>query len=462
MSDGIGRLSVDLLRRYNVPGPRYTSYPTAPVWKEGVGAGDYEELLVESGAEARPRPLSLYLHLPFCEKLCYFCGCTVVITGTEHRLEDPYLSTLAREIDWVAERAGKAREVVQLHLGGGTPTYFAPEKLEGLLARLRDRFVFSSDAELGVEVDPRVTTPEHLAALARAGFNRLSMGVQDFDPRVQAAINRIQPFDDTRRLIEDARRLGFASINMDLIYGLPHQTPETFGATIDRVLEIGPDRLAVYSYANVPWLKKHQKILEPFLPSESEKFGIFQTALERFQDAGFEYIGMDHFARPDDELARARRGRTLHRNFQGYTTKAGTDLIGMGMSAIGEVGDGYVQNARDLGPYRAAVERDGAATFRGFRLSADDRLRRSVIQSLLCHGVIVKSEIEREHGIHFDDTFADALERLRPCADDGLVELAPGEIRATAAGRVFLRNLAMPFDAYLAAPAERPVFSRTL
>ncbi|MEP7131803.1 MAG: oxygen-independent coproporphyrinogen III oxidase, partial [Acidobacteriota bacterium] len=263
MSDGIGRLPVDLLRRYNVPGPRYTSYPTAPVWKEGVGARDYEKLLVESGAEARPRPLSLYLHLPFCEKLCYFCGCTVVITGTEHRLEDPYLSTLAREIDWVAERAGKEREVVQLHLGGGTPTYFAPEKLEALLARLRDRFVFSSDAELGVEVDPRVTTPDHLAALARAGFNRLSMGVQDFDPRVQAAINRIQPFDDTRRLIEDARRLGFASINMDLIYGLPHQTPETFGATIDRVLEIGPDRLAVYSYANVPWLKKHQKILEP-------------------------------------------------------------------------------------------------------------------------------------------------------------------------------------------------------
>ncbi len=462
MTDGIGRLSVDLLRRYNVQGPRYTSYPTAPVWKEGLGPRDYEQLLVESAGEPEPRPLSLYLHLPFCEKLCYFCGCTVVITGTEHRLEDPYLSTLAREIDWVAARAGRGRRVVQLHLGGGTPTYFAPEKLEALLARLRESFDFSPDAELGVEVDPRVTTTEHLRALARAGFNRLSMGVQDFDPRVQAAINRIQPFEDTRALVDEARRLGFLSINMDLIYGLPYQTPGTFGETIDRVLQIGPDRLAVYSYANVPWMKKHQRILEPHLPSEAEKFGIFQTALERFQDAGFEYIGMDHFARPDDELARARKSRTLHRNFQGYTTKAGTDLIGMGMSAIGEVGDGYVQNARDLAPYRAAVERDGAATFRGFRLSADDRLRRSVIQRLLCHGVIVKADVEREFGIRFDGLFADALESLRPLADDGLVELLPSEIRATPVGRVFLRNLAMPFDAYLSVPADRPVFSRTL
>ncbi|MCA1580013.1 MAG: oxygen-independent coproporphyrinogen III oxidase [Acidobacteria bacterium] len=458
----IGHLSLDLLRRYNVPGPRYTSYPTAPVWKEGVGAREYEALLLESAREDEPRPLSLYLHLPFCEKLCYFCGCTVVITGSEHRLEDPYLSTLEREIDWVASRAGHRRPVVQLHLGGGTPTYFAPDRLEALLARLRDRFVFSSDAELGVEVDPRVTTPQHLAALARAGFNRLSMGVQDFDPQVQAAINRIQPYDDTRPLVEEAHRLGFPSVNMDLIYGLPYQTPVSFGATIDRVLEIAPDRLAVYSYANVPWMKKHQRILEPHLPGEAEKFGIFQTALERFQSAGFEYIGMDHFARPDDELARARRNRTLHRNFQGYTTKAGTDLIGLGMSAIGEVGDGYVQNARDLAPYRAAVEREGAATFRGVRLTADDRLRKSVIQSLLCHGVIVKAEIERDHGIDFDETFADALERLRPCAEDGLVELLPAEIRATPVGRVFLRNLAMPFDAYLTAPTERPVFSRTL
>jgi oxygen-independent coproporphyrinogen-3 oxidase len=458
-----GGVSLDLLRRYNVAGPRYTSYPTAPVWSEGIGPGDYEALLRDSARSPDPAPLSLYLHLPFCEKLCYFCGCTVVITGREHGLEDAYLETLTREIDWVSERAGGARRrVVQLHLGGGTPTYFAPERLERLVRGLRERFSFAEDAEVGVEVDPRVTTSEHLAVLARSGFNRLSMGVQDFDPRVQQAINRIQPFEATRDLVEEARRRGFSSVNMDLIFGLSFQTPESFSATIDRVLEISPDRLAVYSYANVPWMKKHQRVLEPHLPDERTKFEIFRTALERFCEAGFEYIGMDHFARPEDELARARRDRTLHRNFQGYTTKAGTDLLGVGMSAIGSVGDAYVQNARDLAPWRAAVSRGGTATFRGFRLSADDRLRRTVIGNMLCHGVVVKSEIERQFGIAFDETFADALERLRPCADDDLVDLLPDEVRATEIGRVFLRNLAMPFDAYLAAPADKPMFSRTL
>jgi oxygen-independent coproporphyrinogen-3 oxidase len=460
----VADVSIDLLRRYNVAGPRYTSYPTAPVWREGIGPADYENLLLESAGASQPAPLSLYLHLPFCEKLCYFCGCTVVITGKEHRLEETYLEHLVREIDWVSERAGLRRSVVQLHLGGGTPTYFAPDRLERILGRLRERFDFSPDAELGVEVDPRVTTPEHLESLARSGFNRLSMGVQDFDPRVQEAINRIQPYEDTRTLVRQARDLGFPSVNMDLIFGLPYQTAASFSATIDRVLEIAPDRLAVYSYANVPWMKKHQLVLEPHLPDEATKFAIFQTALERFENAGFEYIGMDHFARPDDELARARRDRTLHRNFQGYTTKAGTDLIGMGMSAIGSVGDGYVQNVRELVPYQTAVGQRGAATFRGFRLSADDRLRRTVIGNLLCHGVVVKAEIERDFGIVFDETFSEALERLAPCAADGLVELSAAEVRATSVGRVFLRNLAMPFDAYLdSSPSpEKRVFSRTL
>ncbi|HEY6146898.1 MAG TPA: coproporphyrinogen III oxidase, partial [Thermoanaerobaculia bacterium] len=258
------------------------------------------------------------------------------------------------------------------------------------------------------------------------------------------------------------RRMGFPSVNMDLIFGLPHQTGETFAKTIDQVIEIAPDRLAVYSYANVPWMKKHQTVLEPHLPDETTKFEIFKTALERFEDAGFEYIGMDHFARPEDELAVARRSRTLHRNFQGYTTKAGTDLLGMGMSAIGSVGDSYVQNRRGLTEWTAAVGRDGAATFRGFRLSADDDLRRTVISSLLCHGVVVKSEVESRYGIDFDEKFADALEALRPCEADGLVELLPGEIRATSIGRVFLRNLAMPFDAYLESDAGKKVFSKTL
>jgi oxygen-independent coproporphyrinogen-3 oxidase len=457
-----GELSLELLQRYNVQGPRYTSYPTAPMWKETFGAPDYARILEESAAATRPAPLSLYLHLPFCERLCYFCGCTVVITGSHHALESPYLDVIEREIDWVAEHAGTGRPVVQLHWGGGTPTYFPAPLLERLGRRIFDRFQLAPDAELGVELDPRVTTREHLETLAALGFNRLSMGVQDFDPRVQQAINRIQPARDTRRLVEQARELGFPSVNMDLIYGLPYQTPESFSQTIDQVLEIGPDRLAVYSYANVPWMKKHQNILAPHLPDERTKFGIFRTALERFTEAGFEYIGMDHFARPDDELSRARADRTLHRNFQGYTTKAGTDLIGLGMSAIGSVGDAYVQNRRELAEYRRAVQESGAATFRGARLSADDRLRRTVIGNLLCHGVVVKREIEATYGIRFDDYFGPALEKLRDCVEDGLVELSRSEVRATTLGRIFLRNLAMPFDAYLDQPMEKPTFSRTL
>lgn len=455
-------VSLDLLHRYNVPGPRYTSYPTAPVWKESFGPADYESVLQESASSPKPAPLSLYLHLPFCEKLCYFCACTVVITGTQHVLEDDYLALLEREIDWVADRLGDGRSVVQLHLGGGTPTYFTPENLTRLGRKLRDRFSFDAEIEMGVEIDPRVTTRDHLMALARLGFNRLSMGVQDFDPRVQTAINRVQPYAATRDLVEKARALGFPSVNMDLIFGLPFQTTESFSGTIGQVLEIAPDRLAVYSYANVPWMKKHQNLLVPNLPDEKTKFQIFRTALERFSGAGYEYIGMDHFAKPSDELARARANRTLHRNFQGYTTKAGTDLVGFGMSAIGSVGQAYIQNRRELPLWSDAVRRDGTATFRGFRLSDDDRLRQAVISNLLCHGVVVKSEIETRFGISFDETFADALARLAPCAGDGLVELSQSEIRATDVGRVFLRNLAMPFDAYLETAPEKPIFSRTL
>ena len=460
---------IELLRRYNVAGPRYTSYPTAPSWKESLDADGYSRILEESSAAASPAPLSLYFHLPFCERLCYFCGCTVVITGTHHGPEDAYLATIEREIDWAARRIDPAaagstrrRRVVQLHFGGGTPTYFSPDLLTRLGRRIRERFELAPDAEIGIEVDPRVTTPQHLEALAALGFNRLSMGVQDFDPEVQAAINRIQPFEATRDLVRTARTLGFPSVNVDLIYGLPYQTAERFSATIDRVLEIGPDRLAVYSYANVPWMKKHQSVLEPHLPDEATKLSIFLTALERFTDAGFEYIGMDHFARPDDELARARRERTLHRNFQGYTTKAGTDLIGFGMSAIGSIGNWYVQNRRELVPYRESVEARGAATFRGARLTEDDLLRRTVIERLMCHGVVRKSEIEQRFGIRFDEEFASALARLEECARDGLVEISPAEIRATPLGRLFLRNLAMPFDAYLDKATEKPVFSRTV
>ena len=432
------------------------------MWREGFSPRDYEEILSASGGEGRPAPLSLYVHLPFCESLCFFCACTVVITSN-HSVEEPYLALVEKEIDWVARRSGaETRELVQLHWGGGTPTYLSPDHISRLAEKLRRSFRFAADAEVGVEVDPRVTTPAHLDALSRAGFNRLSMGVQDFDPDVQRSINRVQPFEDTRDLVRTARGMGFQSVNVDLIYGLPLQTPDSFRATIERILEIAPDRLAVYSYANVPWLKKHQKLLEPHLPGEGEKFEIFRTALALFTAAGYEYIGMDHFARPDDELARARRNRTLHRNFQGYTTKAGTDLVGLGVSAIGAIGDAFVQNQRQLPEYRSAIEAEGVATFRGFRLSFDDRVRRTVIGNLLCHGVVVFGEIEAAFGVDFRNYFAAALEGLVGCVADGLVEISRTEIRATPLGRVFLRNLAMPFDAYLASQMEKPVFSRTL
>jgi oxygen-independent coproporphyrinogen-3 oxidase len=457
----VGEVSAELLHRYNVPGPRYTSYPTAPVWTETMGPADYLRAIEEGSGLPDPAPLSLYLHLPYCESLCHFCACTVVITGTNHSPEARYLAAVEREADAVAAVAGD-RRVVQLHWGGGTPTYFSPERLEHLGRHLRSRFRIDTDAEIGVEVDPRVTTRAHLEVLAGLGVNRLSFGVQDFDPAVQEAIHRIQPFEQTRDLAATARHLGFSSINVDLIYGLPYQTPESFSSTIDRILELSPDRLAVYSYANVPWMKKHQRLLEPHLPSEGAKFEIFRTALSRFLAAGFEYIGMDHFARPQDELSLAQRNRTLHRNFQGYTTKAGTDLLGMGMSAISSVSDAYFQNRREHADYLAGVEGSGAATFRGLRLSDEDRLRRRVIQNLLCHGVVVKAEIAKEFGVDFDRHFAGALAQLESCADDGLVVLSAEAVTATPLGRIFLRNLARPFDAYLAPEANRPVFSRTL
>ncbi len=453
-------ISFDLLHKYNVQGPRYTSYPPAPSWSPEIGIKDYEQAIDRSNKANRP--LSLYFHLPFCEKLCYFCGCTTLITGKNRSFEMPYLDSVHKEIDWLASQVAPKRPVVQFHLGGGTPTYSSPAELERLMERVRKGFSFDKNAEIGIEVDPRVTTVHHLEALARAGFNRLSMGVQDFEPAVQQAINRIQPFADTQFLVEAARRCGFTSINMDLIYGLPFQTPETFKHTVELVLSIGPDRLAVYSYAHVPWLKHHQEIFQKSLPSENQKYEIFMTALRMFTEAGFEYIGMDHFAKPTDELSKARTDRTLWRNFQGYTTKAGTDLLGLGMSAIGRVDDLFVQNQKEIHGYQEAVKANGAATHRGAKLTKDDRLRSRVIQNLLCHAVVVKSEIEKEFGIRFDTYFAESLKALEPLEKDGLVELSKDEIRPTEIGRIFLRNLAMPFDAYLPKDGDKKIFSRTV
>jgi oxygen-independent coproporphyrinogen-3 oxidase len=455
------RISEEFLDRYNRPGPRYTSYPTAPVWQEDFGPDDLEGVYAQ--AEAAQTPVSLYMHLPFCESLCLFCACNVVITK-DHSSAPPYLTTLKREIEHVSRFVSRARPVVQFHWGGGTPTYLTPPQMEDLFGYAAERFSFSPDAEIGIEVDPRVTSPQHLESLRKLGFNRLSLGIQDFDPQVQEAVHRIQPYEMTRDLVTHARALGFGSINVDLIYGLPFQTSEHFARSVDQTLTLDPDRVALFSYAHVPWLRKQQGAFATHLPEGMEKFRIFRTGLEKFLGASYQYIGMDHFAKPDDELAVAQRNRTLHRNFQGYTTKAGADLYGMGVSAISGMESSYAQNYRELPQYTEAVERRGIATMRGYRLSEDDRLRRALISRLLCHASIRKDVLSVEFDVNFDEYFAPELARLAPFVEDRLVEYATNEIRVTLLGRIFIRNVAALFDPYFEKQrlAEKPLFSKTL
>jgi oxygen-independent coproporphyrinogen-3 oxidase len=455
------RVSEEFLARYNRPGPRYTSYPTAPVWNDAFGPGDLEK--VHEEADQARSPVSLYTHIPFCESLCLFCACNVIIQK-DKGVAPPYLSVLKQEMERVSRSVSRERPVVQFHWGGGTPTYLSPAQIEDLFGAAKERFTFSPDAEVGIEVDPRVTSRKHLETLRELGFNRLSMGIQDFQPDVQKAIHRIQPFEMTRDLISAARQLEFDSINVDLIYGLPYQTAATFGHTVEQILQLAPDRVALFSYAHVPWLKRQQGAFAAFLPEGMQKFEIFRTGLLKFLEAGYLYIGMDHFAKPGDELATSQRDRTLHRNFQGYTTKAGADLYGVGVTAISGIQSAYAQNQRDLAKWEQAVGERGIATMRGYHLSADDRLRRAVISRLLCHTIVVKDEISREFGIDFDQYFADELKHLEPSREDGLVILSSNEIRTTWLGRIFIRNLAMVFDPYLEKQqlAAKPLFSKTL
>ena len=456
-------LSVDeeFVERYNRPGPRYTSYPTAPVWTDSFGPAEYETAM--AGAERKSSPVSLYMHLPFCESLCLFCACNVVIRKDKSGTP-PSLATLKREIDRVSSGVSRKRQVTQFHWGGGTPTYLSPEQMEDLFTYTRERFTFAPDAEIGIEVDPRVTTSAHMETLRKMGFNRLSMGIQDFKEDVQKAVHRVQPYEMTRDIIALARQLGFDSINVDLIYGLPYQTGGSFAHTVEQIVGLSPDRIAMFSYAHVPWLKKQQGSFVKFLPEGMQKFDIFRNGLLKFLEAGYLYIGMDHFAKENDELAVSQRNRTLHRNFQGYTTKAGADLYGMGITAISGIQDTYAQNHRDIPSWENAVNQRGIATMRGYRLSQDDLIRREVISRLLCHTVIVKDEISKTFGINFDEYFAAELQRLKMPQEDGLAVINDKEIRTAWLGRIFIRNLAMIFDPYLEKQqlAARPLFSKTL
>jgi oxygen-independent coproporphyrinogen III oxidase len=454
-------LTQEILDRYNVAGPRYTSYPTAPEWLDSFGPADYEAALQQSN-EIRPvRPLSIYMHLPFCERLCLFCGCNVVI-NRNHDVAIPYLEKLKWEIHQLSLRLDTSRPIIQFHWGGGTPTYLNAAQLEDLFNYAKERFIFAPDAEIGVEVDPRVTREVQLQTLRRLGFNRISMGIQDFNPEVQQRVRRIQPYEETKALFEACRALNFESINIDLIYGLPLQTPDSFLDSVEKVIGLGPDRVAMFSYAHVPWLKKQQGSLSRLVPQGMDKFNIFRAGIERFTQAGYLYIGMDHFARPNDELCLAQKSRALHRNFQGYTTKAGADLIALGVSSISGINRVYAQNHRDLKDYYAAIDGNTLPIMRGMRLDDDDIIRRAVISKLLCHCVLHKREIESEFNIRFDEYFADALLQLEGLQHDGLVTLSPDTISVTQLGRIFIRNAGMAFDKYLQKPKSKPVFSKTL
>jgi oxygen-independent coproporphyrinogen-3 oxidase len=453
-----------LIEKYDRPGPRYTSYPTAVEFTETVGASAYEERLREADALG-DAPLSLYTHIPFCEERCLFCGCHVIITR-KHERTLPYLDFLRREIEMVAERLPRRRRFAQLHLGGGTPTYYRPDELRSLVEALLARFEPLPGAEMAVEVDPRVTTEEHIDVLADCGFNRVSMGVQDFTPEVQERIHRVQTTGETKAIVDRARLRGYSGINVDLIYGLPLQTPETFEQTVDRVIELGVDRVACYSFAFVPWIRGHQTRLdESELPSRNVKMELFAIVREKLLASGYEAIGMDHFARPGDELARAKRERRLRRNFQGYAVVPGDDVLGFGVSAIGDVRGSLIQNEKKLSGYQRAIDAGRLPVFRGFARSRDDLVRADVIHRLMCNFVIDVEDVERRWNLPFGDSFREDLALLAPHADEGLVEIGAKLIRATPIGELFVRNLAMCFDRYMRekhAREARPVFSRTV
>ncbi len=455
---------LETLRRFDKPGPRYTSYPTAVEFHDALGDEDYRSRLAAVDEGDPQRPLSLYVHLPFCRERCRFCACNVVATP-QAKVAVKYLDYLEREIDLVAELLPRRRLLAQLHWGGGTPTYFTPEQLTGLYRHLDAYFQLEDQAEVAVEVDPRITTREHLEALSGLGFNRLSMGVQDFTPEVQAAIGRRQTFDETRDLLLAAREIGFREgINIDLIYGLPEQEVGSFAASLEQTIELRPDRLAIYSFAYVPWIKVNQRRIDTdALPSPDLKLELYLTALQRLRAAGYESIGMDHFALPDDELSTASREGRLARNFMGYTVKPAAVAIAFGITGIGDLETAYFQNHKKLSTYYADLDAGRLPIERGYMLDNDDRIRRWVITQLMCNFRVHKRRVQELFDVDFDDYFSSARAKLSEMRDEGFVEDTDDAVRVVGPGRLFVRNVAMAFDRYLEAKAEdKPVFSRTV
>lgn len=451
----------ELLSRYDQPGPRYTSYPTAPVWSSEFGPEDHRDSLVRAN-EQDGAGMSLYVHLPFCRSMCFYCGCSVIISR-DPKSGDRYVEEVLKEAALARTILSANRPVVQHHWGGGTPTFLQPEQIERLFRGLLSIYPHTDDAEISIEVDPRVTTVRQLEVLRECGFNRISMGVQDFDAEVQEAINRIQPYELTRDLVVASRELGFASVNLDMVYGLPHQTPKKFATSIEQVLSLRPDRLACYGYAHVPWLKKHQEVISvEDLPRGADKLDLYLLSLNAFQDAGYEAIGMDHFALPEDGLVKAANAGQLHRNFMGYATHKAEDMLSFGVTSISEIAGAFAQNVKQLNQYREHLNAGLLPVERGMRRSSEDEQRRAIILDLMCRFRLDYAD----HGgaESFCERYQTALQALAPFEQDGLIELDAKGIRVTPLGRLFVRNVAMPFDAYLEQlrSAKKPMFSRTV
>ncbi|MES2717355.1 MAG: oxygen-independent coproporphyrinogen III oxidase [Pseudomonadota bacterium] len=463
--DPVPVLTEAMLRRLDRPGPRYTSYPTADRFVEAFGPAEYAQALAQraSGAMVGGKPpLSLYVHIPFCESVCYYCACNKVITK-HHDKAAEYLDVLAQEVALHTAVLGRGQAVSQLHLGGGTPTFLSDAELSRLMAMLHDAFKLAPGAETSIEVDPRTATPQRLQHLAALGFNRLSFGVQDFDPEVQKAVHRVQPFEAVRDLMAAARAIGFESINADLIYGLPKQTPASFARTVAQVAELRPDRIALYAYAHLPQrFKPQRRIVVEQLPPPDHRVAMLGGAMAGFMAQGYTYIGMDHFALPGDALAAAKRQGRLHRNFQGYSTQPDCDLIALGVSAIGRMGATYNQNAKTLDEYYDAVRQGQFATVRGLALTRDDLVRRAVVMALMCQGRVEFESIELAHLIKMRDYFKAELEDLAELQALGLCELQPDGVQVTPTGWYFVRAVAMVFDKHLRADQVRERFSRII
>ena len=453
-----------MLKRFDIPGPRYTSYPTADRFVEAFSSDDYANALYQrrSGVIGRSMPLSIYVHIPFCESLCYYCACNKIITK-HHDRATSYLRYLSREVDLHTQRLGVGQTVSQLHLGGGSPTFLSDSELRELMAMLRRSFTLASGGEYSIEVDPRTVDAARLDTLAELGFNRLSFGVQDFDPEVQKAVHRVQPVEQVFALVEAARKRDFDSINVDLIYGLPRQSPESFDRTLAQVNALRPDRIALYAYAHLPErFKPQRRIATVELPSGGAKVSMLSRSLEAFRKAGYVYVGMDHFALPDDALAVAKRQGRLHRNFQGYSTQPDCDLIGLGVSAIGRIGATYSQNAKTMEEYCDFLDQGRLPVVRGLALTRDDVVRRAVIMALMCQGELDFESVEAAHLLDFRSYFAKELEDLKPLADQGLVQVDANSIEVTPQGWFFVRAVAMVFDRYLQSDRTRARFSKII